>query len=345
MATTETHSPNPAGTQVVVASSRFKTLISNQQFILLIVWILMVIGFSLINHIFFSVGVAENILLDWAPLVLIAVGELIVIISGGIDLSVGAIVGFTGVISAFAMRSLYEGSLAEQPYLVLAIGVLVCVIVGLLVGLINSLLINYAKLVPFIATLVTLGACSGMALVFTKGAPVMGGPREAIALSPAWIGPFSRPVLIVVVVVLILWAFVHKARFGRYTFAIGSNSFAARAAGINVKRHVTKVYMLSGLMAGLAGFFFYLRLGSGAPTSGLGNELDAIAAVVIGGAALTGGVGRVSGTVLGALILTTVTSGLIISGVDPQWKRVVVAALIAIAATLQALRKTEGGAS
>jgi len=345
VATTQTHSPNSAGTQVVVAPSRFKTLMSNQQFILLIVWILMVIGFSLINHIFFSVGVAENILLDWAPLVLIAVGELIVIISGGIDLSVGAIVGFTGVISAFAMRSLYEGSLAELPYLVLAIGVLVCVIVGLLVGLINSLLINYAKLVPFIATLVTLGACSGMALVFTKGAPVMGGPREAIALSPAWIGPFSRPVLIVVVIVLILWAFVHKARFGRYTFAIGSNSFAARAAGINVKRHVTKVYMLSGLMAGLAGFFFYLRLGSGAPTSGLGNELDAIAAVVIGGAALTGGVGRVSGTVLGALILTTVTSGLIISGVDPQWKRVVVAALIAIAATLQALRKTEGGAS
>ena len=343
MTTTDTHSPNPAGTQVIDAPSRLKTLFSNQQFLLLVVWVLMVIGFSLINSIFFSVGVAENILLDWAPLVLIALGELIVIISGGIDLSVGAVVGFSGVISAFAMRNLYEGGM--QPYAVLVVGVVLCMLVGLLVGLINALLINYAKLVPFIATLVTLGACSGMALVFTKGAPVMGGPPEAIALAPAWLGPFSKPVLVVIVIVLIIWAFVHKARFGRYTFAIGSNAFAARAAGINVKRHVTKVYMLSGLLAGLAGFFFYVRLGSGAPTSGLGNELDAIAAVVIGGAALTGGVGRVSGTVLGALILTTVTSGLIISGVDPQWKRVVVAALIAIAATLQALRRTEGGAS
>jgi ribose transport system permease protein len=184
-----------------------------------------------------------------------------------------------------------------------------------------------------------------MSLVLTKGAPIMGGPPQGITLSVPWIGPFSKPVLVVVVVVVLLWLFLHKARFGRYTYAIGSNSFAARVAGINVRRHITKVYMLSGFLAGLAGFFFYLRLGGGAPTSGFGMELDAIAAVVIGGAALAGGVGRVSGTVLGALILTTVTSGLIIVGVDPSWKRVVVAVLIAIAATLQALRKSEVGAS
>ena len=343
MTQTDTHVAQAAGTQVTEAPSRAKTLFSNQQFLLFLVWVLMVIGFSLINHIFFSVGVAENVLADWAPQVLIALGELVVIIGGGIDLSVGAIVGFSGVISAFTMKSLHGSGVSGPATLV--VGIAVCVLVGLLVGLVNSLLINYAKLVPFIATLVTLGACSGLALVFTKGAPVMGGPPEAIKLAPAWLGPFSGPVLVVLLVVAVLWLFVHKARFGRYTFAIGSNSFAARAAGINVKRHIMRIYMLSGLLAGLAGFFFYIRLGSGAPTSGLGNELDAIAAVVIGGAALTGGVGRVSGTVLGALILTTVTSGLIISGVDPQWKRVVVAALIAIAATLQALRKREGAAA
>jgi len=340
---TGTHSPNPAGTQVVAQQSKARELFSNQQFILFAVWIAMVVGFTSLNSIFFSVGVAENILADWGPLVLIACGQLVVVISGGIDLSVGAIVGFSGVISALVMRSLTDAGTAG--YATLAVGLVVCAVVGLLVGAVNSLLINYAKLVPFIATLVTLGACSGLSLVITKGAPIMGGPKEAIGLAPAWIGPFSKPVIAVIVIVLVLWAFVHKARFGRYTFAIGSNSFAARAAGINVKRHIMKVYMLSGLLAGLAGFFFYMRLGSGSPTSGFGNELDAIAAVVIGGAALTGGVGRVSGTVLGALILTTVTSGLIIVGVDPQWKRVVVAALIAIAATLQALRKSEGGAS
>jgi ribose transport system permease protein len=343
VASTDVKTPDHPVTQVVAPTSRFKTIVGNQQVILFIVWIAMIIGFSLKAPIFFSTGVAGNILLDWAPLVLIALGELIVVISAGIDLSVGATVGFSGVIGGFAMKALTSGGTATVPTLV--VGVLVCVLVGSAVGFVNASLINYARLVPFIATLVTLGAASGLSLVLTKGAPIMGGPADAITLVIPWIGPFSKPVIVVVLIVGVIWAFLHKARFGRYTYAIGSNSFAARAAGINVKRHIAKVYILSGFLAGLAGFFFYLRLNGGAPTSGLGMELDAIAAVVIGGAALAGGVGRVSGTVLGALILTTVTSGLIIIGVDPQWKRVVVAALIAIAATLQAFRKSEGGAS
>jgi ribose transport system permease protein len=343
VASSDVKTPDHPVTQVVAPPSRIKSILSNQQFILLVVWIVMVIGFTLKSPIFFSSGVAGNILLDWAPLVLIALGELVVVISAGIDLSVGAVVGFSGVIGAFAMKALTAAGWATAPTLVL--GLLVCVLVGAFVGLLNASLINYARLVPFIATLVTLGAASGLSLVLTKGAPIMSGPADAIQLVTPWLGPFSKPVVVVILIVLVIWAFVHKARFGRYAYAIGSNAFAARAAGINVKRHVAKIYILSGVLAGLAGFFFYLRLNGGAPTSGLGMELDAIAAVVIGGAALAGGVGRVSGTVLGALILTTVTSGLIIIGVDPQWKRVVVAALIAIAATLQAFRRSEGGAS
>jgi ribose transport system permease protein len=340
---TDTHTAGTAVTQVVAPTSRVRSLLANQQFLLLVVWLAMVLGFSLLKSIFFSVDVAANVLADWGPLVLIALGELVVVISGGIDLSVGAVVGFSGVISAFVMKAMTTAG--QSSPLTLLTGVLVCMLVGAAIGLLNAVLINYARLVPFIATLVTLGAASGMSLVLTKGAPIMGGPSEGISLSVPWIGPFSKPVVVVILIVATLWAFLHKARFGRYTYAIGSNAFAARAAGINVKRHITKIFMLSGLLAGLAGFFFYLRLGGGAPTSGFGMELDAIAAVVIGGAALAGGVGRVSGTVLGALILTTVTSGLIIVGVDPSWKRVVVAVLIAIAATLQALRKTEGKAS
>ena len=342
MATTDAKPAAPV-TQVVAPTSRLKAVLSNQQFLLLLVWLAMVLGFSLIKPIFFSVDVAANILLDWAPLVLIALGQLIVVISAGIDLSVGATVGFSGVIGAFAMKSLTANG--QPTATTLLLGVLVCVLVGAIVGTINAALINYARLVPFIATLVTLGAASGLSLVLTKGAPIMGGPTDAIMLVTPWIGPFSKPVVVIIGIVVLLWLFVHKARFGRYTYAIGSNAFAARAAGINVRRHIAKVYVLSGVLAGLAGFFFYLRLNGGAPTSGFGMELDAIAAVVIGGAALAGGVGRVSGTVIGALILTTVTSGLIIIGVDPSWKRVVVAVLIAIAATLQALRKTEGRAS
>ena len=121
-------------------------------------------------------------------------------------------------------------------------------------------------------------------------------------------------------------------------YAIGSNSFAARAAGINVNRHLAKIYILSSVLASLAGYYFYLRLGSGAPTSGQGGELQAIAAVVIGGAALSGGVGNFFGTALGALILTTVTSGLIIINVAANWDQVAVAILIAAAVLLQQYR-------
>jgi ribose transport system permease protein len=192
--------------------------------------------------------------------------------------------------------------------------------------------------VPFIATLATLGAAGGMSIVLTGGAPIGNGPPSAISLSVPWLGPLSWPGIVVIIIVVITGLYLHKSRFGRYTFAIGSNPFAALAAGINVKRQITKIYALSGFLSGLAGMFLYLRLGSGAPTSGAGNELDAIAAVVIGGVALSGGIGRMTGTVLGSLILATVTSGLIIIGVEPNWKQVVVAILIAAAVSLQALR-------
>ncbi len=324
-------------------ASRLRELVSNQTFVLFLVWIAMVVFFTAANHIFFSSDVAGNILADWGPLMLVATAETFVIISGGIDLSVGAITGLSGVVAAFAMQDMTTAG--QGATLTLIVGLLVCIGVGLLVGLINSLLINYARLVPFIATLVTLGAGEGLSIVFTGGAPIGGGPPQAISLSVPWLGPFSTPVLVVVAITIVCWLYLHKAKFGRYTYAFGSNSFATRAAGISTKKQITKIYMLSGLLSGLAGMFFYLRLGSGAPTTGAGLELDAIAAVVIGGAALSGGVGRLSGTIMGALILTTVTSGLIIIGVAPNWKQVVVAVLIALAVSIQALRRGEGKAS
>ena len=152
------------------------------------------------------------------------------------------------------------------------------------------------------------------------------------------VGPFSYPGVAVLGLVIILGLFMHKARFGRYTFAIGSNAFAARSAGINVNRHLVKIYALSGALAGIAGMYFYLRLGVGSPTSGQSGELNAIAAVVIGGASLSGGVGKLLGTALGSLILVTVTSGLIIIGVAANWNQVVVAILIAAAVFSQGIR-------
>ena len=316
---------------------------ANQQIILLVVLVVLTLFFTINNPIFFSTNVFANILLDWAPLALIAVGETFVIISGGIDLSVGAITGFSGIIAAFVMRDLTAMAWGETATLL--VGLLVTIGVGALLGLINGLLITATRLVPFVATLVMLGAAGGLSIVLTGGAPIGGGPVNAILLTIPIIGPFSLPVLIVVVLVAYLGLVLHFSRFGRYTFAIGSNTFAARVAGINVNRHLVIIYMLSGILAGLAGMFFYIRLASGAPTSGLNSELDAIASVVIGGVALSGGVGVLGGTILGALILTTITSGLIIIGVAPDWKQVVVAILIAFAVLAQSLRLTNRSAS
>ena len=328
--------PTSSGAQIELPTSRVRRFFGNQQAILLIVLLAMIALFSTLNPVFFSLGVAGNVLLDWAPVALIAVAETFVVISGGIDLSVGATLGFSGVIAAYAMAGMTGSGLPDA--LVILLGTLVAAGVGIGVGIVNGLLINLAGLVPFIATLATLGAAGGMSIVLTGGAPIAGGPQSAIALSVPFLGPFSWPVIVVVVVVVIAGLSLHLGKFGRYTYAIGSNPFAARAAGINVKMQLAKIYGLSGLLAGLAGMFLYIRLGSGAPTSGAGNELDAIAAVVIGGVALAGGIGRMTGTVLGSLILATVTSGLIIIGVEPNWKQVVVAILIASAVSLQAVR-------
>jgi len=316
--------------------ARIKSAFGNQQILLLTVWVAMVAFFTARNSVFFSTSVFGNILSDWSPVVLIAIGETFVIISGGIDLSVGSTVGVSGVVGAIAMEGMTNHNVGQNSTLI--VGFLVTLGVGLTVGIINALMITKAKVVPFIATLVTMGAGAGLSIVFTGGDPIAGGPAKAISLSVPDFGPFSRPGLVVLLIVSLLGIFLHKARFGRYTYAIGSNAFAARAAGINVNRHLAKIYILSSLLASCAGFYFYLRLGSGAPTSGQGGELQAIAAVVIGGAALSGGIGNFFGTALGALILTTVTSGLIIINVAANWDQVAVALLIAAAVLLQQYR-------
>ncbi len=319
---------------------------TNQTTILIGVMIILVAVFSILEPKFFSVATANNILTDWGSVVLIAVGQTFVVISGGIDLSVGAIVGLSGVIAAWTMANglgLDQTIKGPDAWPGLAVGTLVAVGVGLAVGLVNAVLINVFKIVPFIATLATMGACLGFSVIISNGAPI-GSANDFTLISSMnpQLNPFSWAVLAVIIVIAIAGLFLHKSRFGLYTYAIGSNSFAASAAGINVKRHLTWVYALSGALAGLAGMYVYIRLGAGSPSSGTGRELDAIAAVVIGGASLMGGVGRIWGTILGALILFTVQSGLIMVGVAPDWKKVVVAVLIAAAVAAQVLQNRNG---
>lgn len=312
-----------------------RSILSNQHVLLLVALIILVVYFTARDSVFVSSPEIAVLLTNLASLILLATGETYVIVSGGIDLSVGATTGVCGVVAAFAMRGMVSSNTNEA--LVLIVGTLVCAGLGIGIGLLNAALMNWARLVPFVATLATLGAGSGLALVLSNGVPI-GNDSSALNIGSQHIGPFPYLFLVVLAVVIIAWLYLHLSGFGRYTYAIGSNAFAARAAGINVRRHLTKVYALSGLMAGLTGMVFYIRLGAGAPSSGDGFELTAIASVVIGGVSLFGGSGRLTGSILGALILTVVTSGLIISNVSPNWNQVAVALCIAAAASLQALR-------
>ena len=306
----------------------------NQQFILFLVLVAVMCFFDFHNTRFFGTGEFTNLLVDFSEAVLIAVAEMYVITSGGIDLSVGSTIAVSTVLGAYAISFMESHHFGE--FLSLLLGTIACAGVGALVGSINALLITRARLVPFVATLVTLSMGEGLALVFSKGGTVGYDPAAAVWSSTGfWI--FRWLTIMVLAVTAVLGIVLHVSRYGRYNFAIGSNPFAARAAGINVSRHVASVYVLSGTLAGLTGMIWYFNSSGGAPQNGIGNELEAIAAVVIGGVSLVGGVGRFSGVILGVAILTVVHDGLVFINVATTWNEVVVAGFIALAAVLQSL--------
>jgi ribose transport system permease protein len=288
------------------------------------------------NHLFFSSNEISTQLTAFSGIILLCVAEMYVIVSGGIDLSVGSILGVSGIVGAEAMNHLQVHHFNNAGILI--IGTLVCAAVGAFVGSINALMITVTNLVPFVATLVTYSAGAGVALVLTGGEPV-GLNLYASTWGTEGFGPFTYVTLIIVLITIMTAVYLHTSRFGRYTFAVGSNEFAARGAGIHVKRHIASVYILAGLLSGLVGMFWYIQLGQGSPTAGGSTtNLTAIAAVVIGGTSLFGGKGRMVGTIIGAILITVVTDGLIFINVSSTWDQVVIGALIAMAAILQTLR-------
>lgn len=326
-----------------------RTSFSNQSTLLVVTLVVLGVVFQITSQgIFLSTGTLGTVLNDWGSYILLAVAQTFVVITGGIDLSVGATVSLSSVVAGWVLvkglglDSSTSGSDAT-PYVLLA--VLVSLLVGLTVGAINAFLINVLKIVPFIATLATMGAMTGLAIIISGGMPLQGPNNWDLGLPYKIFGiqlPISTTVLAVMIITVICGLILHKTKFGLHTFALGSNAFATRAAGISPARQITKVYMLSGGLAGLAGAYAYIRLGAGSPSNGTGMELYAIAAVVIGGVSLMGGVGRIVGIALGTLVLFTVQSGLLmvkVITVSPSLKQVIVALLIVAAVAIQALQK------
>jgi len=267
---------------------------------------------------------------------IIAIGVTQVIITGGIDLSSGSVVGMTAMIAAaFAQSSSWSRvmypALADLPAIVpIAIGLLI----GLLAGLINGALIAYTRIPPFIATLGMMVSARGISKWYTKGQPVSGLTDQF-----TFIGSGIWPVVIFLVVAVIFHIALRYTRYGKFTYAIGANVQAARVSGINVEAHLVKVYAIAGALAGLAGLVTAARAQTAQAGMGVMYELDAIAAAVIGGTSLAGGVGRITGTVIGTVILGVMTSGFTFLRVDAYYQEIIKGAIIVAAVVTDVYRQ------
>jgi ribose transport system permease protein len=296
---------------------------------------------------FFDPTNFRNIALDVSQLMLLAVGMTFVIITAGIDLSVSSVLVFSAIVGAKVMSNLSGSSEEVRQYVFphenvgIPIGLTVAVVCGLGWGLINGLIITKMKLPPFLVTLGTLSASLGFAEIISKGASVTYVPIDV----QTWIGArrvFNYlPILVIVTSVIVVIAFVvlTYTRFGRYTFAIGSNAAAARRAGVNVDRHLIKVYALSGTLAGLAGAMDIARFINPGVSTHSTDNLRAVSAVVIGGTSLFGGMGSIVGTVIGTFIPAVLSNGLVIGGIQPFWQDVLIGVILIVAVYIDQRRR------
>lgn len=260
---------------------------------------------------------------------IIAAGMTFVILTAGIDLSVGSIVAVSGVTSVLA-------AVAGMPAVV---AVLVGILAGAFAGLINGALSAYLSLAPFIVTLGLMTFLRGLAYTMTEGQPIVDSALPFRDLGNGYIAGIPVPVVVMLVVYLISWFVLERTKFGRHIYAVGGNPEAARLAGVRVKWILTSVYVIAGALAGLAGVIFAARVVSAQPTAGTGYELDAIAAVVLGGTSLAGGKGRIVGTLVGSVILGVLTTGLILMNVQFFTQLLIKGLVIILAVAIDSLKQ------
>ena len=297
--------------------------------------IILCVVMSFLSPFFLTFSNLFNVGTQIAVIAILAFGQTFVIVSGGIDLSVGSVLGLSGVVFGWAT------AVAGLP---LVVAIAVGLGAGAVAGLTNGLLITLGNLPPFIATLAMLSAARGLALVISNGQPLNPIPESVQNLGS---GDLFGFIPLPVILMLVMWAFtigVLRSTYpGRCMYAIGGNEEASRLSGINVFNQKLFIYTLSGFFAAVAGVLATARLASAQPQAGFTFELDAIAAVVIGGASLAGGVGSGTGTLIGALILGVLRNGLNLLNVSAFWQQVVIGAVIALAVMTDTLRRRRKG--
>jgi len=318
------------------SAKQTKGLINKEWFIeqkSLIALILLIIVVSFMNEYFFTVDNLLNILRQTSVIAILAAGMTLVILTAGIDLSVGSILALCGAFAA-SMISM------EVPVL---IAVPVSLLGGAALGSIAGVIIAKGKVQAFIATLVTMTLLRGVTMVYTDGRPISTGFTD-VADSFAWFGTgylfgVPVPVWLMVGVFSGIWYLLNHTRFGRYIYALGGNESATLLSGINVDRIKIGVYSVCGLLSALAGIIITSRLSSAQPTAGMGYELDAIAAVVLGGTSLAGGKGRIMGTLIGALIIGVLNNALNLLDVSSYYQMIVKAVVILLAVLVDTKHK------
>ena len=302
---------------------RAKQLISKYKMVFVLLGIVVIL--SLVSDVFLTQKNIINILRQISINGVLAIGVTFVIITGGIDLTVGSLVALSAVLAT----SIVQAN-TESVWLAIVVGL----VSGTLIGLLSGAIIAICSVPPFIMTLAMQTICRGAALIYTNGRPVTGlGEKFAVIGQGSLLG-IPIPILIFLGCTVVATVILSCTRFGRHVFAIGGNAEAAKVSGIHTKGVTMTVYAISGLACGIAGLIMASRINAGQPASGEGYELDAIAAAVIGGTSLSGGVGSIVGTVIGVLIIGVINNGMNLMSVSSYWQEVVKGLIIAITVIL-----------
>ena len=290
------------------------------QYGILLVFVLLCVVLTFANPFFLTEQNISNVLRQTSINGILAIGMTYVILTGGIDLSVGSVLAFSSMVAA----SLVSG---ERPQ-----GIFVAVMAGLgtgaALGMVNGLLVSRFGVPPFVATLGMLSVARGLTFIYTDGTPIPNLSPAFRTIGQGFVGPIPVPVFIFAGVALLFWWVLKYTTFGRYIYAVGGNERSARTSGVNTRGVLFGAYIIAGSLAGLAGLILTARTTSALPQAGVSYELDAIAAVVIGGTSLSGGTGSVLGTVIGALIIGVINNGLDLLGVSSYYQQVIKGVII-----------------